>query len=386
MFILDILKVIYSPLKAFKEIAQKPKFQGAFLILILFVVVYASSAYIVISKTYDEQTLPTSSQGDHWTENRTVWISNGNITESDDRIAGGFFGNRSIEFSVNNSTTIWMQLNQTEKIDCQNVDGYQNMSFRVKLASPAVAQAKNVVVYLLSSPTEFFYYNLTDRFSSSSNTVWNNLTIPVGPQKGWKNGSLNADWSNISNIKFSFSGSDNANWTVRLDGLFFRDGYKPAIDNMASYFFSFSIIAVMLFVSKWVLLGGLLLLLARFLGGKVEWKPMFVLVGFVLITMFVQSVINVATYSSLPAMIRYPLEATNGPVGERDIALNAVLEVTAFVGQIGWYVQLAVHAWSVALCAIAVRQLSELSWRKSGLIGVTAYISSVIIESLLFGY
>jgi hypothetical protein len=60
----EILEVFYAPHNAFKKIVQKPKFLGPFVILIIFLLVQVGSAYVVASREYLEQTVPTGAQGD----------------------------------------------------------------------------------------------------------------------------------------------------------------------------------------------------------------------------------------------------------------------------------------------------------------------------------
>jgi len=384
LFAYGIFKVIYSPLKAFKEILQNPRYRGAFLILIIFAAVYATSAYVVLSKTYDERTLPTLSQGDIWTENSTLWASNATITENSDGINGGFFGNRSMEFSLYNSTKVWMSLNFTEHIDCSSLDGYQNMSFRIKIVHPNVTEVKNMSLSLFSSVADHFNYNLTEH-RTLNGTLWNNLTIPVGPANGWTNSSVNANWGNITSLKIELAAYQNTDWTVRLDGLFFRDGFTSPVESAATYVFSFSMIGVMLFIVRWIFVGGLLYVLTRAVGGKAVWKVLFILVGFALVTMVVSSAINIVLYSTLPT-IRYPLEAVSGAKGESDIALNKLLKDTLLVSEISWYVQIAVHIWSIVLCAIILRTSTELSWIKSVAVAIAGYMTAILIASILLGY
>jgi len=76
----DILKVIYSPHRAFKKILQKPQYIGAIILLIIFAVVQVSSSYVIASKSYIEQTMPSGSEGDFWTENAALWQANPGVT------------------------------------------------------------------------------------------------------------------------------------------------------------------------------------------------------------------------------------------------------------------------------------------------------------------
>lgn len=385
MFVIDIFKVIYSPLKAFKEILQNPRYRGAFLIMILFATVYAASAYVVLSKAYYEQTIPARDKGDLWTQNRILWTSNANITESSDALTSEYFGNESIQFSLKNNSLISMAVDFNESVDCSTVGSYGNMTFRMKVVEPDLTEVKSINLSLFSSPSDYFIYNLTKHVVLSNNTLWYNLTIPVGPGNDWTNKSVNANWSSIGNLKVEMLVSQNADWTVRIDGLFFRDGFESAVGSSATYVLSFAMVGVMLFVIRWILISGLLYVLIRALGGKALWKSLFVLVGFALITMFVMSTINIALYATLPT-IRYSLEAIAGVPGESNTALNSILQQTQLISDVSYYVQIAAHIWSIILCATIVRTTTELSWSKSAIAAVVAYLTGLLITSFLLGY
>ncbi len=385
MFAFGIFKVIYSPLKAFKELVQKPKYRGGFLVLILFMAAYASSTYVVLSKTFDEQTLPKLADGDRWTENHTGWTPNASISESNDGVGGSYFGNKTVQFSVSNSTQTWLQLDFGERVDCSAPDGFKNMSVRIKMLSPAATEVRNVSLFLLSGAVHHFGYNLTGQVTSIGSDLWNNITVPVGPEKGWKDSGLGADWGNVTGLRFEFSGSENANWTVRFDGLFFRGIFKSAMDNVATYIFAFSANAVTMFAIRWMFLGGFLYVVTKVLKGKATWQALLALAGFVLVTLLVQSVVNIAVYSALPK-VYYPLEASAGVKAESDMALGKIAEETALVSEISQYVQIIMHFWATALCVIIIRFSSELAWAKSVIGATLAYIVSVLLANLLIGY
>jgi len=355
--------------------------------MILFIVANIGFVYVAMSKTYVEQTLPTASQLDEWTENSTLWTSNApNITESGDCISGSYYGNKSIEFSIANSTQIWMQLNNTEPINCSGIEGYKNMSFRIKLIYPTVTALNNASLFLYSSPVDYFYYNLTKHLTSFNTTLWNNLTIPIEPESGsWLNGTTKVDWSNITTLKFEFTSPKNTNLTVLLDGLFFRGVFKSELENAASYMLNYSSFAFIQFTLKWVILSGIIYVMSKALGGKTVWRTLLILVGFALITLFIQAVINTVTYATAPTLY-YPLEFFGGVKGEFEIAYNKILEETWLVSMIGNYVQIAMYIWTIALCAIALRLLAEISWTKSLLIATVAYFVNMLVESFLLGY
>jgi hypothetical protein len=385
LFAYGIFKVIYSPLKAFKELVQKPTYRGGFLILILFTAVYAGSTYVVLSKTYDERTLPGLAEGDRWTENRTGWTSNANITENSDGVGGSYFGNKTVGFSASNSTQLWLQLSFGEHVDCSAPDGFKNMSIRIKILSPVIAEVRNVSLHLLSNSTDYFSYDLTGRVTSIDNDLWNNITTPVGSENGWESMGTGADWANLTGLRLEFSGSRNTNWTVRIDGLFFRGIYRPVMDSVGTYILAFSVNAVTLFVVRWMFLGGFIYAVTKVLKGKATWQVLLALAGFVLVTSFVQSVINIGVYSAMPKLY-YPLEASGGVEAESSAALSRIGEETALVSQIGMYVLAAMHIWAGALCVIVIRLSSEFTWAKSAIAATLAYVVSLLLTNLLTGY
>jgi hypothetical protein len=386
LFAYGIFKVIYSPKKAFKEITQNPRYIGPLLIMILFIAANTGFGYILASKSYYEQTLPSGAapKYDEWTESKIWWNSSAIISESNDSLSKGYYGNKSIEFNMTNAKQIYMLIDFNQSIKCSGEDGYKNMSFRIKMIYPNTTTLKSASMYLFSSQTDYFEYNLTGYSFPSNTTLWNNLTIPIGSTSGWTNSSNNANWSSITSLKYDFLWSENANLTVRLDGLFFRGIFKPAIEvgGISSVLLNYSLIALMQFVITWVLLGGLMFIISKGLGAKTLWKPMLIVAGFALIVLLVEMVINVILGANLPNLY-YPLEFLGGVSGEGQSALNKLVESTALASQISSFVNIAAIFWIVALCALAIRQLTEFSWSKSFLVAVVAYFISAIVANYI---
>jgi len=382
----NIFKVIYTPQKTFKEISQNPKYIGPILIMILFVAANMGYVYAIISKTYVEQTLPTAQQLDKWTENATLWTGTlGVIIKENfvDYINGTYYGNRSIEFSINNSKQISMQLSAIGSINCSGQNGYKNLYLRIERTSPDDIP-ENATIYLFSaSSSDYFYYNLTEEFSNSSRNIWTNLTIPLDSAL-W-NSSANADWGNITGLKLDFTWLDDSNVTLLVDGLFFGGIFKSEAENATSYMLNLSISYFMQFIIRWVFLGGLLYIMTKGFRAKTVWRPLLILVGFALITMFIQAVITAAAFSTLPRL-DYPLAFLGGVNGETEKAYDKIVEKTFLVSQISGYVQIAILVWTIALCAIVTRLLTEFSWSKSFLIATVAYLAATLAQSFLLGF
>ncbi len=383
MFVHDVLKLIYQPFKAFKEIVSNPKYHGPILIMILFIAASLSFVYVAVSKTNIEMSIPEGPELDEWTESELLWESNGNKAASDDHIEGVYYGNRSIEFSIVNGTSLWMQLDIERHINCSD---YQKISFRLKGTWEESAELESSHVSLFSSEVDYFQKSIRGGSAFENASTWNNFTIPTGSlSTGWMNSTDEADWSNVTKIGFEFTWPQNVTAIVRVEGLFFHGPYKSELGNVAAYLSNFLVYAAMQFTLKWIALGGLLFLLSRMFGVKANGKTLLVVAGFTLITMFFQMAVNTASYAALPPLY-YSLEYLGGVAGEREIALQAISEATWLTSTIDRYVQIALNVWAVALCTIGLRTATELTWQKSFLISVVAYIASLMIEGLVLGY
>ena len=384
MFATDILKVIYAPHKAFKGIIQNPKYFGPTLIVILFIAASMGSTYAAISKTCIEKTLPDGKLLDEWTENRTLWTSNAGITESNDGMNGSYYGNKSIAFSITNNTEVWAQLKDIGPVNCSGPDGYSKLSFRIKWTNPEVKPANATIQLLSTISSEYFSYNLTGALPNFTYNVWNNLTLPL-ISDGWSNSSSAASWDNITGLKLDFAWVDSSNITLVVDGVFFRGNFNSLLESAAAAFLvNYAFMAFTQILLVWVILTGLIYLMGRGLGGSVLWKPVLIVIGFTLVPMVIQSLVNTAAYLSSPT-VHYPLELIGGVSGESDIAFNAILEQTWLTSQIMRYTQVAVYVWTIALCSLAVRVLTGFGWAKSFLIGAAAYLITLLAGSFLLG-
>jgi len=387
----DILKVLYAPQKAFKEIMQNPRYLGTFVVLIIFVVAQVGASYIVASKSYIEQTMPVGGQGDVWTQNAALWQANSGVTVSNntaDYINSTYYGTTSIEFAVSNDSSVWMELDNLDgSVDC-GVDGFKNISLRVKIVTPDI-KPENVSLYLYSLSASNFYYDLTNAFSNSAVNVWNNITLPVG-SGDWLSSSNTASWENITGLKMEFTWTSNSSIDLRLDGLFFRGVFKDPLELYgASYFVSSALNTVTPFLFQWLLLTGLMYVIIKGLKGNVTWKPLMVAVGFALVTMVIQAVIMAVAYTTLPS-IYYPLEVLAGIPGEFDVASQVILNAVATVTLVSGIVQIAVYVWAVALGAIIAHDITaqavegapsfpQFGWLKSLLVSAASLSLRLLI-------
>jgi hypothetical protein len=382
----NIFKVIYAPQKALNEIIQNPKYIGPVMIMILFTVANVGFGYVLLSKSYVDQTIPNSSEFDKWTEDTNFWNSNATIIlNTHDYINGSYYGNKSIEFFSVASSQIWMQLNMSDSLNCSGSEGYKSLSFRLKQIEPST-KPSNVSLYLLSAKPQYnFYHNLTNE--SNKTDLWNKITVSLGPEsEDWQPSNTNADWSNITGLKFEFTWPTESNITLLIDGLFFHGFYKSAIDSVGGFLISLGnpyspINTFMQFAVQWVILGGLLYIIPKMFGVKTVWKPLLIVAGFVLITYFIRMIVFTVVFVASPE-IRYSLEYLGGVPGEWETASAQVFQAMSISYQILWYIDKLVWVWTIALCAIALRLMFTISWAKSFIISTSSYLFYIIL--LLF--
>lgn len=386
MYASKVLKVLYSPKKTLKEVVQDPKYIGPLLVMFLLIVANVASTFALVSKESYEQILPNGTALDVWTENSTFWTASNQtiITESSDAINGSIYGNASIAFSILNSSQVWMQLIGIGTVDASVPNGFNLLSFRIKQVSP-VTPPENVTIQMFSfnSSSRYFYDDLTSTFSNGTYNIWNNLTIPIGPSASWQSTGPNPDWGNITDLQLQFTWASNSNVTLLVDGLFFRGPYKSLLETEGTaYVLSYGVSSAFQFAITWILLTGLVYILVRAFKSKIKWKPMLIAVGFILIIMFVQTLVNALAYLTWPVG-QIPFELLGGVGGEGDAALKTLTDQRWLGSQITMYAGILAAASITALVAVAVRLLAEFSWVKSAMVGILAYIITLILASYI---
>jgi hypothetical protein len=377
-----VLKVLYSPRKTLREVIKNPKYIGALLVFILFIGVSIASEYVFLSKYYSEQIVPNGAKTtilDQWTENSAYWTSpNANITTSNDALNGSIYGNMSIAFSAQNSQQVSMQLTNIGTVNCSAPNSYDLLSFRTKWTNPQT-QPENVTIriFSLNSSSDYFINDLTGTFSNSTYNIWNNITIQLDSQAWTSNG--NADWGSVTGLQLQFKWASDFNMSILIDGLFFHGPYQSFFETAgSSYLLEYGISAAFQFVIIWVLLTGLIYAFVKLSKGKITWRPAFIAVGFVLMTMFIEILIVTIAFSTLPT-IRVPFAALGGVQGEGTAAINTISSEIGLINVINFVGQLIFWVWASGLSSIIVRATAEFSRSKSIVIAGVACSISVLL-------
>ena len=378
MVVQEVFEVLYSPVKAFKKIIEKPDFKGVILVLVLVMSSMLFVQYVASSKLLLENRNP---EDDTWTEtllNQHNWTTNGILsTDAIDYMLGNLEGNHSIVSSASGETSIWLKLMDIGSVNCSEA-GYKDLLFFIKWTNDAelVPISGSLRLFSGGENNYFEYGNLVDLMLSNGN--WANVTLNVGSDQGWtlKN---SPNWQNITGIEFQLDWISSSNLSLKIDGLFFRNFVSPfATGAFESIILPIAFQVMLTFATNWILWAGLLLIIARLFQEDVgRWNVFFVIIGYSFIVSVVYTLISAIPLSTLP-VLNVPLDP---------VALNAMLEVTwrpLLAYQLWLYIPIIGEVWLAALGAIVIRQIKETTWSKAATIAAVAFAIRFILR-LFFG-
>ncbi len=375
MGIREVFEVLYSPVKAFKKIIEKPDFKGVLLILVLFMSLTLVEQYVVASKFFLETRTPDN---DDWTEsltNQHHWTSNDSpsIDETDFK-TGNTAGNHSVKSSVVNDTSIWMKIADIGPVNSLEDTGYKELFFWIKWTHEKESfPSSNATLRLFSgSESSYFELNLTSFIASSGQ--WENATLKIGPDQGWN--SINSpNWQSLTGLEFRLVWPALANLTMKIDDLYFRK-YVSTLENGT---FSGAIIpilmqAAVLFSMNWLLWSLILFMIEKVFRAEVgPWTVFFVIIGHVFVTTTVYTIVRAVLLSTLPAL-NLPLRADD---------MNALIDEMWYpylAYQVLLYLPLVGEVWIAVLSVIPIRFLSGITWGKAASISAVAFVIRFILR------
>jgi len=370
----EVFEVLYSPVKAFKKIIEKPDFKGVILILVLVILSTVVVQYVATSKFFLETRTPDD---ENWTESKTLWVSNGNLTLDNVNYK---VGNYSVKSFVFNNTNIWMKITDIEPLDCSEDTGYKELFFWTKWIHENGTSSSNATLRLFSgSESSYFELNVTSFISTSSNE-WRNATLKIGPENQNWTRIDSPDWTNVTGLEFRLVWPAQANLTMKIDDLHFRKYVSPLETGAFSgAIISIVIQAAVLSSMNWILWAAILLMITKVFHEEVGPSTVFfVIIGHVFIATVVYTIASAALLSTLPAL-NLPLEADD---------INVLIDEMwspYWAYQVFLYLPLAGEVWIAMLCAIAIRLLRGITWGRAASISVIAFILRFILR-LFFGF
>lgn len=417
MILDDLAQVVYAPVKLFKKVVANPKYLATLLVFILFIAVATGYEFVQSSKIYTENTAPSVDQmptylnSTYWTNSSTVTLSNNfadpfNYSIFVAAIGGDYsiYGNSSLEMDSSNTNSLSAQVNDLFNVPCNASTGFQNLTMTIKQVAPTVAPQNATLTLYSLNETNFYTYDLTSSLSSVSANVWNNLTIPVGPNAhGWTGGG-SPTWGNITGLQISVVYPSSTNITLRIGALYFGGQYMTPIQvSSLSLLFQFISAFGFQFILTWFLLTGLIYLFFRGLKASVTWKPLFVTLGFALFIMVVREVVNLIAAATLPALY-YPWDVSLGVrynyfggtyyagaisnlTTQSRAIVNSINAATAGFGDVLIALFVISYVWLGALCTIIIGALKpEFSMTKRILISLASIGVTLFLLLLLVGF
>ena len=375
MDVRGLFEVLYSPVKAFKKIIEKPDFKGVLLILVLVIFSMVVVQYVATSKFFLETRTPDD---DDWTEsltNQHSWTSNDSpsLDETDYKM-GNTVGNHSVKSLVSNDTSIWMKITGIEPLDCSEDAGYKELFFWIKWIHENGSFPNLGATLRLFSDSESSYFerSLTNFIASSDE--WSNATLKIGLDQGWTS-SNSPDWQSVTGLEFRLVWPAPANLTMKIDGLYFRKYVSP----LETGAFSGAIIPILMqaavtFSMNWILWAGILLMIAKVFREELgPWTRFFVIIGHVFMVTVVYTIASAVSLSTLPTL-NLPLEADN---------LNVFINEMWYpylAYQVWLYIPVVGEVWIAALCATAIRLLRGITWGRAASISVVAFVIRFVLR------
>ncbi|UCE16609.1 MAG: hypothetical protein JSV12_03095 [Candidatus Bathyarchaeota archaeon] len=380
-----MLEVIYSPIKAFKEIVKKPTIKGPLLIFLVVLLASGVAQYIIASKWVFEIGTP---EEDEWTESTSLWTPTGISIDEVDK----FRGNYSVASSVPNDTSVRMRISGIGPFNSSADQGQKTLSFRIKwVHQNKTFPSSNATVRLFSGgESRYFALDLVNLINASD--TWANLTVNLGSSEQSWDPVNSPEWKNITGLEFELGwlASDAANLTMKIDDLYFGRNViflgtprftERFVESLATSAFSFFL--------GWSLYSVLLFFAIKLTGSEAgPWGVLFIVIGYTFSINMVQILVEAILASTFPPLV-FPLKALNPIPGEERLA-NRLLDD---IYQTNWGSTLAYnlilplafgfYAWAIALSAIAIRFLREFAWKKAAGVSITAYLIYIFIRGFL---
>jgi len=306
-----------------------------------------------------------------------------------------YYGNNSLQFAATNTNSLTASLEQFGyTADCGQ-DGFTDLNINIKQVSPSVApQSAMLTLYTANGTSSYFTLDITSMLAGNLGE-WNNLTIPVGTTDWQSTGSPN--WSEVTGLKLDLTYPSNTDITIRLQGLFFRGQFLTQIDALGIGTFlgfaAYSIVIQALF--QWIILAAVSYLILKGLkAANLVWRPLFIVMGFVLIALVITSVIALLGSLTLPtvfypydfppyASLLYPEFIITGASPSSLVTYESIVAATTTYTTISTAITVFMYVWQVALVTFAVKAISGFSYAKSIATAAGTVILTIVILSLL---
>lgn len=367
-----ILKVLYSPFRAFEEIVTKPTIKGPLLILLITLPITVAIQQISSTKFFLETPMPTH---DEWTEkppgsNSLLWSSNGNLTfDSAEHISGNY----SVLASSMGSMELWMRLSGIPVLKIAEED-YSRLSFSVMFISQNLTKPKTALLQFFSGEDQSSGFDINiEPFLGPTLRDWSNITVNLMTEE-WTAMNNEASWNNITEIGYLLTWVDPVNITVGIDQLYLGR-YIPFSSATTLYTHVESIFrSVVDFLLGWFILSGLVLLVLKGLSGwGGSWRKLLSTMGYTYSSSIVYLIVLMLLFFFLPPIfIPYDIQGWQATEIYQRTWGNPISILS-----------LIFYGWATVLCGVALKKIADLSWPKAIFVGLGAVMLSLLFSSFL---
>lgn len=400
MFLYDIIKVLYSPLKAFQEILANPKIIGSIIIVIISLFLTVSSRYMSASKHYIETITPaTRVAWTNMTNPTSTWTSNApleNITAT--LVSHEMLVGNSVNAFISDNDTIWLKAINIETINCSENSEFRTFYYKLMYNNSKFQNAStaNLKLYSLKNESRYFEFDLlsNDRYLGP-NAVWVDANISLS-DSGWV--PINSpDWSNITGIEFRLGFSNATELTLRLNDLHFGGKYESYVSIIGSTaLLTGEIIDLTVdTLLYWTIFAAMVWLTLKVFKAESSLKTLMIFIGYVFVVAFVREPLNMLLISQLP-LVYFPFSATvflNPQLlstKEIETAPDLIASIydknwlpTAVYPILNIVIPVLFAAWTIALVVIVVKTLHGFSWGKAALIAIIAYSMTFFLHAMM---
>ncbi len=368
-----IFKVLYSPMKAFREIMEKPSVKGPILILLITLPIALSGQYVSGTKFFLESPTP---ENDLWTEAPSnslsfSWSSNANVAfDGDDYVSGEY----SVSISLTDTLLVWARLTDVGSFNCSEEE-YSRFSFSVKWVSEENATpAALLQLFSLNNESTRFERDITNSIANKTGR-WGNITVNLATDDWVEIPEGLPSWENVTGIGFQVTWPNLANVTLKIDDMFFGKYTSVASSNTFDQQLVYSLTRSSIsFLLEWLILSGIAFLtLKSFFNWTGLWKNLLATVGYVYSASIIQLVALTLLFLLLPPIF---------------LPYNITYVEYLDIYQRSWGIPISVlsllsYVWTTILCAVALKSLQSLSWMQAFLTGFGAVVISLLLSSFL---
>ena len=389
------MKVIYSPVKAFREILTNPKYIGPIIIIIISLFLTVGTQYVSSSKYYIETIVPSNRVAwTNMTDPSSMWTSNGTVNKISQN-SSILIGNYSVIASISNSRGILLRTKTASigTINCSGDSGFKTFYYKLMYnrTLPQNVSTATLRLYSFGNESNYFKFDLLSnaRYLNESAT-WIDANVTL--VSGWTVGGGSPNWSNITGIEFRLGFPENDTLSFQLNDLNFGGKYELLYDaeGFTNWLSSTLIGSAFDIFLRWLIFAGLLWLTIKvFHAEGSPFRTLLVIVGYAFAIMFVYVPVEMLSVSQL-SVLHFPYRAVF-PMSTREIELantsisnifaanwTSTAPYIVFIG-IGYLS----YAWTIGLFTIALRTLHNFSWKKAIIISLVAYIMALVLSAII---